>query len=611
MTKYFYLLLLLLASSSSLLSFSQPPQMFNYQAVVRNSSGALITNQNVSIQVGIKADSVSGTLLFKERHFVTTNTYGLVNLKVGSGTVVSGNFSNINWQTGSKFIEIACDVNGGTTFTVMGTTQLLSVPYALYAETSGASGVIGPTGPTGVSCLSLNDAYNGCAGNGSGNQINVLNNKIDIALPASSTADQSMALSIQKGSNASPAYGISISHQQHGHGLFADMTNTANTYSAIKGILRSNNTNTAIHPAAISGIFDGSGCGTGVWGEITSSAATGSGAGLYGMASNNNFGGILSSSSYPGLNCKTGNATSQAAQIVSANSSFTNPSLQVRGWTQMDCSPSTASSILINNLSSEPTIATSAAQFGYIGTNSYPWYYLYYMNAIQVSSKETKRSINYLDKNLLELVIADIDKITPSFYKYNIETDSFMAENPSKYRPQYHLGLILEDTPDYLQDNTFSGIDIYALATLNLAGVKYNRSEIQHIKHQLENQTLTDFGRVQMNGSSIDISFNADFISKLDENEIPVVMITPNSPNVIFYLKNQTSTGFTLEISNASFFEFNWVAYARAHTTVNETVSYETRISPEILSNIRINSVLKQNQRRLMQRTHENLMELK
>lgn len=604
---YIYLLIIFLITEKAQ---AQSPQMFNYQAVVRNSAGTILANQHVSIQATILAGSPGGQILYKERHNVQTNAYGLANLKIGNGTVVSGTFGTINWQSGSKYLEISIDINNGTNYTVMGTSQLLSVPYALYAETSGASGVIGPTGPTGatgVSCLSLNDAYNGCGGNGSGNQVSVNYNKIDITLPLASTADQGLFMTVQKGSNASPAQGISISHQQHGHALFADMVNPANMHSAIKGILRSNNTNTSAYPSAVAGVFDGTGCGVGVWGEITSSGTTGSGAGLYGIAANNNFGAIVSSLNYPGLNCKTMSATSQAAQIVSGNASYINPAMQVRGWTQFDCSNATASSILFNNLSGEPTIATSAAQFGYIGTNAYPWYYLYYMNAIQVSSKNTKRDINYLDESLSELVINDIDKIKPGFYKYKTETDEYMPEQPARYRPQYHLGLILEDTPDYLQDNTFSGIDVYALSTLSLAGVKYNRQKIENIENKMASQPVFDFGRASMNGKIITVTYKNDFFSQLGCGDIPIVNITPCTPGVGYYIRSQSIQGFTIELSQPQTFDFNWVAYARGKGTPE---SKELKpIDAELLKNIRVAD--KSKVMPLKSKVQDKMMELK
>ncbi|MFH2143498.1 MAG: hypothetical protein ABIJ97_13820, partial [Bacteroidota bacterium] len=117
--------------------FSQAPQSFKYQAVIRNGSGLVIPNQLVSIRIGIIEGLISGPLIYQEEHLVTTNDFGLVNLEIGNGNVVSGDFSLIPWGSDSYFVQIELDENGGTAFQLMGVSQLLSVPYSLYAERSG------------------------------------------------------------------------------------------------------------------------------------------------------------------------------------------------------------------------------------------------------------------------------------------------------------------------------------------------------------------------------------------------------------------------------------------------------------------------------------------
>lgn len=114
--------------------FAQTPQSFNYQAVIRNSSGEPITNQNVGIQISILQGSSTGTPVYIETHDVSTNDYGIVALKVGNGTATSGDFAGNDWSSGSYFIEIAIDESGGTAYQKIGAVQLLSVPYALFAE---------------------------------------------------------------------------------------------------------------------------------------------------------------------------------------------------------------------------------------------------------------------------------------------------------------------------------------------------------------------------------------------------------------------------------------------------------------------------------------------
>ena len=112
---------------------AQTPQAFKYQAVARTSTGNLIQNQLVAFRISILQGSPSGTLLYQERHTTNTNNYGLANLDIGNGTVLSGIFSSINWSLGQMYIKVELDPLGGTTYQNMGTTQLLSTPYSRYS----------------------------------------------------------------------------------------------------------------------------------------------------------------------------------------------------------------------------------------------------------------------------------------------------------------------------------------------------------------------------------------------------------------------------------------------------------------------------------------------
>jgi hypothetical protein len=112
---------------------AQAPQSFSYQAIIRNSAGEGLCMQDVSIRVSILQGSVSGAPVYVETHQTTTTYFGLVNLMVGSGTVVSGNFSSIQWGAATHFIKIEVNPDG-IAYIDMGTHQLLSVPYALYAK---------------------------------------------------------------------------------------------------------------------------------------------------------------------------------------------------------------------------------------------------------------------------------------------------------------------------------------------------------------------------------------------------------------------------------------------------------------------------------------------
>jgi len=128
---------------------AQSPDMFNYQAVARSSNGKVIANKNVSFRFSILQGSPAGVSVFTETHIVLTNEYGVASLQVGAGTTVSGNFSTIDWGSGPYFFKVELDEKGLNNFIVMGTSQLLSVPYALYAENGGTPGPAGPKGDDG------------------------------------------------------------------------------------------------------------------------------------------------------------------------------------------------------------------------------------------------------------------------------------------------------------------------------------------------------------------------------------------------------------------------------------------------------------------------------
>ena len=117
----------------TLSSFAQAPEKMSYQAVVRGANNALVTNQQVGMQISILQGS---TAVYEETQTPTSNKNGLVSLEIGKGTIVSGIFSSIDWSADMYFIKIETDPAGGTNYTITGTSQLLSVPYALYAKTS-------------------------------------------------------------------------------------------------------------------------------------------------------------------------------------------------------------------------------------------------------------------------------------------------------------------------------------------------------------------------------------------------------------------------------------------------------------------------------------------
>lgn len=131
-------------------AWAQVPQKMSYQAVVRDATNALVTSAPIGMRVSILQFAAAGPAVYVEIQTPVTNLNGLASIEIGAGTVVSGSFSAIDWSAGQYFIKTETDPTGGSGYTITGTTQLLSVPYALYAEKSGTT-----TTPVGKTYLIL------------------------------------------------------------------------------------------------------------------------------------------------------------------------------------------------------------------------------------------------------------------------------------------------------------------------------------------------------------------------------------------------------------------------------------------------------------------------
>jgi hypothetical protein len=115
---------------------AQAPGKFSYQALIRDNNNKLVPNTNIGMQISILKGQTDGPAVFVERHYPSTNSNGLVTIEISNGTVISGNFSTIDWGNGPYFIKTETDLKGGANYTLSGTSQLLSVPYALHSNTA-------------------------------------------------------------------------------------------------------------------------------------------------------------------------------------------------------------------------------------------------------------------------------------------------------------------------------------------------------------------------------------------------------------------------------------------------------------------------------------------
>jgi hypothetical protein len=133
MKKIFTVLSAVLISASL---WAQAPQSFSYQAVVRGTDNALVSNKKVGMKISLLQGSEIGTAVYVETHTPTSNTNGLVTVAIGGGTIVSGTFASIDWSKGPYFVKTETDASGGTNYSLTTTSQLLSVPYAIHAKTA-------------------------------------------------------------------------------------------------------------------------------------------------------------------------------------------------------------------------------------------------------------------------------------------------------------------------------------------------------------------------------------------------------------------------------------------------------------------------------------------
>ena len=114
-------------------SFAQAPQGIPYQSIIRNGNGNLLINQSVQVRFTIHDSTMNGNIVYQETHATTTSATAMLILTIGLGNVVTGNFSTINWGNGAKFMQVELEANGGNNYIDLGTQQMMSVPFALYA----------------------------------------------------------------------------------------------------------------------------------------------------------------------------------------------------------------------------------------------------------------------------------------------------------------------------------------------------------------------------------------------------------------------------------------------------------------------------------------------
>jgi len=306
---------ILAAVFSAIVLSAQPPQSFKYQAVARDNAGNVITDQNVSFRISILQGSAGGTSVYSETHSVTTNDFGLANLNVGGGTPVSGNFSTISWGSNIYFLKIEMDPLGGSAYQLMGTSQLLSVPYALYARNSADGVGIGTSGQTlrhnGTSWVANSNLYN----NGSNIGIGTLSpaSKLHVETPSFTAKLGTSSHGVYGEHSVSGSFGYLGGSNVGGYGyspnLYGLWGQSTNGYAIYGDHATSGNTGWIA--SSSEGVYGNSIGGFGVKGSTTNGYA------IYGTASGTGFAGYFSGKAFVAGNMGIGETAPNRKLYVS------------------------------------------------------------------------------------------------------------------------------------------------------------------------------------------------------------------------------------------------------------------------------------------------------
>jgi hypothetical protein len=248
------------------MGYAQVPEKMSYQAVMRNGSGQLLTNQSIAVKVSILEGSLIGPLAYSERLTGNTNANGLISMEIGTGTVLSGTFATINWPTGNYYLKTETDPTGGTNYTIAGTSQLLSVPYAMYAKTAGGGG--------GSFTIPYTNTVNNAGtlfsltNDGDGTSVEGINNTTTSSIASvrgivSNTAPGGFSSGVRGINNGTGGLGVGIWGSQNGSGwgVYGVTPNGLGVYgnssAAGTGVYANSNSGTGLTATSTNGIAAG------------------------------------------------------------------------------------------------------------------------------------------------------------------------------------------------------------------------------------------------------------------------------------------------------------------------------------------------------------------
>lgn len=238
--------------------WAQAPNQMSYQATIRNNSGELLANQVIGLRLSILQSSALGGSVYSETHQATSNSNGLVSLIVGGGTPVLGNINTINWNNGPYFIKMEADLNGGSSYSITETNELLAVPYALLSNNTNAlNGIpISSQAPANNSVLIYNgNAWTPTIQSGAGESINCIGSNTNFTVRGTGSGNYECTDAIWITNTGYVGVGT------NSPSLFHDITigtegflvNGTSTTSNIAGRLRIGNTSSTTYDLQVDG----------------------------------------------------------------------------------------------------------------------------------------------------------------------------------------------------------------------------------------------------------------------------------------------------------------------------------------------------------------------
>ncbi len=214
-------------------------------------------------------------------------------------------------------------------------------------------------------------------------------------------------------------------------------------------------------------------------------------------------------------------------------------------------------------------VAPDANAWGLLGASGNAWYQIWGYNFVNASTRESKKDITQVSGAVAAKVMEDLDKLHPYLYRYKIETETPEEGKEAKFRPGLHMGLLVDESPDYIQAQTFDGVDIYATASLGIAAAKVNREDIKEMKTALgwsgNTITVQSFGTLAVTTDEAFVSFDKDFIQQLN-GTTPVVTLTGNKAAEM-YITEKSDKGFRVKVNGSSSgLQIDYIAMAKVKT---------------------------------------------